>query len=116
MKIEMKTIYVMQNNEKRLIIMNLMIHNQIEFLRMKNRINVTFFRTMNNLFIVEHIKNIMKQRSFKREHFDNVITHFTKNNVKINVIIDDLMRNQYVSTSLKKNNMQNQQNDKKKSN
>ena len=105
--IEIKTINFIQNNKKRLIIMNFVIFDHIEFLRVKNRINISYFRAMNDLFIVENMKNIINQKKHKREHFKNVITHFTKNEIKIKIKTKNLIRNQYVSKFLKQNDDQN---------
>ena len=82
----------MQNNEKRLIIINFVIFQHIEFLCVKNQINVLCFRAMNDLFIVENMKSIINQKKHRREHFENVITHFTKIDVKMKMKTKNLIR------------------------
>ncbi len=110
--IQVKTMNFMQRNQISVIIMNVMICNKIDFLRLKNRVNVACFRVMNELFVVNDVINIMSEKIFHRRHIDNVFTFMIERSIKIRV--KDLRSSSYVSTILFRRDMKDQKLDKEK--
>jgi hypothetical protein len=109
--IQVKTMNFMQKNQIFVIIMNVMICNKIDFLCLKNRVNVVCFRIMNKLFVVNDVINIMSEKIFHRRHIDNVFTFMIERSIKIRV--KNLRSSLYVSTILFRRDMKDQKFDKK---
>jgi hypothetical protein len=110
--IQVKTMNSMQKSQISVIIMNVMICNKIDFLRLRNRVNVACFRVMNELFVVSDVISIMSEKIFHRRHIDNVFTFMIERSIKIRV--KDLKSSSYVSTILSRRDMKDQKLDKKK--
>jgi hypothetical protein len=110
--IQVKTMNFMQKSQISVIIMNVMICNKIDFLRLRNRVNVACFRIMNELFVVSDVISIMSEKVFHRRHIDNVFTFMIERSIKIRV--KDLRSSSYVSTILFRRDMKDQKSDKEK--
>jgi hypothetical protein len=110
--IQVKTMNFMQRSQISVIIMNVMICNKIDFLRLRNRVNVACSRIMNELFVVNDVINIMSEKIFHRQHIDNVFTFMIERSIKIRV--KDLKSSSYVSTILSRRDMKDQKFDKEK--
>ena len=65
----------MQNNESIFIMMNVVIIEFLNFMRLKNRVNVVCFRFKNDLAIIANLHNIMKLHKNKRLHFEKGFSH-----------------------------------------
>jgi hypothetical protein len=110
--IQVKTMNFMQKSQIFVIIMNVIICNKIDFLRLKNRVNVACFRIMNELFIVSDVINIMSEKIFHRRYIDNVFTIMIEKSIKIRA--KDLKSSSYVSTIFFRRDMKNQKLNKEK--
>jgi hypothetical protein len=110
--IQVKTMNFMQKNQIFVIIMNVMICNKVDFLRLRNRVNVACFRIMNELFVVSDFINIMSEKIFHRQHIDNVFTFMIERSIKIRA--KNLRSSSYVSTILFRRDMKNQKLNKEK--
>jgi hypothetical protein len=102
----------MQRNQIFVIIMNMMICNKIDFLRLKNRVNVACFRIMNELFVMNDVINIISEKIFHRQHIDNVFTFMIEKSIKIRA--KNLRSSSYVSTILFRRDMKDQKFNKEK--
>ena len=65
----------MQNNEPIFIIMNVVIIEFFEFMRLKNRVNVACFRFKNDLMIIANVRKIMKFEKIKRFYFEKMFQY-----------------------------------------
>ncbi len=89
-----------------------MICNKIDFLRLKNRVNVACFRIMNELFVMNDVINIISEKIFHRQHIDNVFTFMIEKSIKIRA--KNLRSSSYVSTILFRRDMKDQKFNKEK--
>ena len=65
----------MQNNKSIFTIMNVVIIESLNFIRLKNRVNVVCFRFKNDLTIIANVYNIMKLHKSKRFHFERIFSY-----------------------------------------
>ena len=65
----------MQNNELIFIIMNVVIIEFLNFIRLKNRVNVICFRFKTDLTIIANVRNIMKFHKNKRCYFEKIFSY-----------------------------------------
>ena len=65
----------MQDSESIFIIMNVVIIEFLNFMRLKNRVNVVCFRFENNLTIIANVHNIMKFYKNKRFYFEKLFSY-----------------------------------------
>ena len=65
----------MQDNESIFIIMNVVIIEFFEFMRLKNRVNVVCSRFKNDLARIVNVHNIMKLHKSKRLHFERIFLY-----------------------------------------
>ncbi len=95
---QVRTMNFMQECQKSFIFLDLMICQNLDFMRLKNRVNVTCFRTKYVMMIVENIDQIMKKRIQLRRYFENVFNHVKLLRAFVTSI--DRERNSYLSLSL----------------
>jgi hypothetical protein len=98
LNIQVRIMNFMQECQKSFIFLDLMICQKLNFMRIKNRVNVTCFRTEHVMMIIDDIDQIMMKRLQLRQYFDNVFNH-----VKLFrefVTSNDTKRNLYLSFSL----------------
>jgi hypothetical protein len=67
-------------------------------MRVKNRVNVTYFRTKHAMMIIDNINQIIKKRLQLRQYFENVFNYVKL--LREFVTSNDTKRNSYLSLSL----------------
>ncbi len=75
-----------------------MICQKLNFMRVKNRVNVTYFRTKHAMMIIDNINQIIKKRLQLRQYFENVFNYVKL--LREFVTSNDTKRNSYLSLSL----------------
>jgi hypothetical protein len=108
--IQIKTINFMQRNQASVIIMNVIMCKKINFLRLRNRVNMTCFRVMNELFIVDDVTSIMKEKIFRHRHIDNVFTFIIEKSTLVKANHERL--SSWISTSFVSRDLKDQTFDK----
>ena len=78
LNIQIRTMNFMQKNQISLIIFNIVVCQRFDFMRLKNKMNVTCFRIMKRMIIVANVKQMMNERYNVRQHFDNVVNHIKR--------------------------------------
>ena len=92
--VSIKTINDMQKKQASLIILNVIIHNNFEFFKLRNRVNVACFKIMNDMYVIENVIIIMKLKINQRRHFENVFIHIIDR--KIRCMFDRMKKHIYV--------------------
>ncbi len=108
LNIQVRTMNFMQKCQKSFIFLDLMICQKLNFMRVKNRVNVTCFRTEHVMMIIDDIDQIMMKRLQFRQYFDNVFNHVKL--LKEFVTSNDTKRNFYLSLSLSRTDVIDQSN------
>jgi hypothetical protein len=75
-----------------------MICQKLNFMRVKNRVNVVCFKAKHFMMIVKNVDQIMKKQLKHRLHFENVFDHVKL--FEASIIIIETKRNLYLSFSL----------------
>ena len=73
--VTIKIVNEMQENEIKFVILNLIIHDHLNFSKLRNQMNVFCFRAMNNMYFVKDITSIMTFWARHRFHFHNLFIH-----------------------------------------
>jgi hypothetical protein len=60
--VQIRTMNFMQKYQKSFIFFNLMTCQRLSFMRVKNRVNVVYFKTKHVIMIVENVDQIMKKQ------------------------------------------------------
>ena len=74
-RIDIKTMNSMQNSESIFIIMNVVIIEFLNFMRLKTRVNVVYFRFKDDLTIIANVHDIMKLHKNKRFYFEKLFSY-----------------------------------------
>lgn len=74
-EIDVKTMNSMQNSELTFIIMNIVIIESFEFMRLKNGVNVVCFRVKTDLMIIVNVCKNIKFQKIKRFHFEKMFQY-----------------------------------------
>ncbi len=108
LNIQVRTMNFMQECQRSFIFLNLMICQKLNFMRVKNRVNVTCFKTEHVMIIIDDIDQIMMKWLQFRQYFDNVFNHVKL--LREFVTSNDTKRNLYLSLSLSRADVINQSN------
>ena len=98
--IMIKTMNKMQKDKIKFVILNLMIHDHLNFLKLRNQINVFCFWAMNDMYFVENVTSIMMFQSKHRFHFDNLFIYYINQDTRILNVQTRLIENS-ISVKLK---------------
>jgi hypothetical protein len=84
--VQVRTMNFMQRCQRSFIFLDLMTCQRLSFMRIKNRVNVIYFKTEYVMMIVENVDQIMKKQLKHRLHFENVFDHVKLLEASITVI------------------------------
>jgi hypothetical protein len=84
--VQVRTINFMQKCQKSFIFLDLMTCQKLSFMRIKNRVNVVYFKAEHVMMIVEDVDQIMKKQLKHRLHFENVFDYVKLLKASITVI------------------------------
>ena len=111
LNIQIRTMNFMQKNQTSLIIFDIVVCQRLDFMRLKNKMNVTCSRIMKKMIIVANVKQMMNERYNVRQHFDNVINHIKR--LREFATIINTVFNAFFSRSFIRENMTDHMNVKK---
>jgi hypothetical protein len=75
LNIQIRTMNFMQECQRSFVFFDLMICQKLNFMRIKNLVNVICFKTEHVIMIIHDIDQIMMKRLQFRQYFDNIFNH-----------------------------------------
>ena len=77
----------------------MIIYNNFEFFKLRNRVNVACFKIINNMYVIENVIIIIKLKINQQHHFENVFIHIIDR--KICCTFNQMKKHNYVFIILK---------------